>query len=84
MASAVEMVELLMWNNSNIKHIAEFHNARHEKVHGILRERERLTSCNERIQDLKTKLREGDVLAAMQRSPSTSIRRNYRTGVAQT
>jgi len=39
--SAVEMVELLMWNNSNIKHIAEFHIAKHEKVHGILRERER-------------------------------------------
>ena len=27
--SAVEMLEQLMWNNSNIKHIAEFQIAKH-------------------------------------------------------
>jgi len=51
--SAVEMAELLMWNNSNIKHIAEFHIAKHKKVHRILRER--LASSNERMQNLKKK-----------------------------
>jgi len=79
--SAVEVVELLMWNNSNIKHIAEFHIAKHKKEHGILRER--LASSKERMQNVEKKLLEVDVLAAMQRSPSTSIRRNDRTGVAQ-
>jgi hypothetical protein len=36
--SVVEMLEQFMWNNSNIKQIAEFHIAKHEKVLGILRE----------------------------------------------
>jgi hypothetical protein len=79
--SAVEMLELLMWNNSNIKQIAEFHIAKHEKIHRIL---QRLASSNERIQNLKKKeMCEGDVLVAMQRSPSTNMRRNYRAAVAQ-
>jgi hypothetical protein len=81
MVSTVEMVEQLMWNNRNIKHIAEYHITKHEKVHGILRETCFFQRANA---ELGGKKREVDVLAARQRSPSSSLRRNYRTCVAQT
>jgi hypothetical protein len=34
----LEMVRLFLRNTGNVKHIAELHFAKHQQVHGILRE----------------------------------------------
>ena len=56
--SAMEMVELLLWNVGN-----DMHCARHLSTYALV-------LSNERMQNVSKERGEGDVLAAVERSPS--------------